>query len=336
MALRFIDGFDHSGTSDNIHATKYTSWASTNSIVASPVRTGTGAVNTSSTNGQASVTKPLTTSGAAIVGVACRFTAVPSAQNKFLDIREGATVHVALAINTSMQLVVRRDATVLATGATVLALNTWYYLELKTVIHDTTGTYEVHIDGVTEITGTGADTRNGGAGTWDRVALISPGVQVGMDDLYVADDSGSVNNNFLGIVKVETLLPQTGNGTNTGFTPSTGSDRGALVDENPPNTTDYNTGTTAGQKDTYNYPALSLSGNVLGVQTNLYTIKTDAGARTVAPVVRIGATDYDGTTVSPLTTYSYFSELRELNPNSGVAWTTTDVGNLEAGMKVVS
>jgi hypothetical protein len=122
-------------------------------------------------------------------------------------------------------------------------------------------------------------------------------------------------NDFLGDCVVECLLPQTGNGDLTDFTPSTGTDHGAMVDENPPNDdTDYTTGDTAGQQDCYQYPSLALTGAILGIQTNLYAKKTDAGARTVAPIVRLGSTTYVGVAVAPATSYSYLTAIRELNP----------------------
>jgi hypothetical protein len=289
------------------------------------------------------ITKTLPVSGnIAIVGIAARFGTAPSSIEDVFEVREGTTVHVALSLNSSRQLVVRRGTTTLATGTTVLALNNWYYLELKTAIHDTTGTYEVRIDGVSEaaLTATGVDTNNAGTSTWNNVLLYGAGASVYYDDFYVCDGSGAApRNTFLGAVKVETLYPQTdavAAGSNAGLTPSTGTDHGALVDENPANTSDYNSSPTVGLKDTYNYPSLTLTGTILGIQTNLYVAKSDAAVRQVCAVVRAGGVDYDGATVSPLTTFSYFSEVRAQNPNTSVDWTSSDIATLQAGMKVTA
>lgn len=337
MALRFFDGFDHGDNAS--HELKYDSGSNFN-IVSSPVRTGTGAALLADASSYSASTKALPASGSAVVGFALYCLNNVGQNGAFCYVREGTTTHVRLELQSGKLRVARGDGTALATGTTTLSPNTWYYIELKTTIHDTTGSYELRIDGVTELSASGVDTKNGGTtGQWDRVLFTGLGfgsMYLHIDDLYVCDGSGALNNTFLGAVKVQTLYPQTGNGTNTGLTPSTGTDHGALVDETPANTSDYNSSATVGAKDTYHYPSLTLTGAVLGVQTNLYVSKSDASARTVCAVVRAGGTDYDGANVSPLTSWSYFSEVRETNPATSAAWTSAEIAALEAGMKVTA
>jgi hypothetical protein len=341
MALLFLDGFDHIGTfGSSLPVAKWASSSGSNVEPSTTVaRTGPCALRIGH-GGNTIISRAFPASGGAVVGVALQMSAVASSAGDLIQIREGTTVHVAVGLTTAGLLTVKRGSTVLATGTTALAINSWYYLELKTVIHDTTGTYELRIDGVPELgPTTGVDTNNAGAtGQWDRLCLLSysgSGYNY-YDDVYVCDTSGATQNTFLGVCKIETLLPQTGNGTNVGLTPSTPTDHGALVDENPPNTTDYNSSATVGAKDTYHYPSLALTGSILGIQTNLYVAKSDAAARTVCAVVRAGGTDYDGANVAPLTTFSYVTEVRALNPNTGLAWTAADITALEAGMKVTA
>jgi hypothetical protein len=345
MALLFFDGFDHMGNSGDPVATG--KWASSaGGVSTQPLlpRTGSHSLRLSSSGTVTS--KPLPASGGVVVGVAVQFTVVSAGTANLLEVREGTTVHLAVSVTTGMLLTVKRGTTTLATGITVLALNSWYYIELKGTIHDTTGSYEVRIDGVTEaaLTASGVDTRNAGTtGQWDRILLGTLSGISGnqyIDDVYVCDQSGAApRNTFLGPVKVETLYPQTdavAAGSNAGLTPSTGTDHGALVDETTPNTSDYNSSPTVGLKDTYNYPSLTLTGTVLGIQTNLYVAKSDTAARTVCAVVRAGGTDYDGANIAPLTTFSYFSEVRAQNPNTSAEWTSSDIISLQAGMKVTA
>jgi hypothetical protein len=337
MALLFMDGFDHIGNfGDAASVGKWGSAPSGGSASNTTARTGPFSWRV--TNTATLISNALPASGGVVVGVAIQLAGTSADSVDVLQVREGTTVHLAVSVTTAMKLTVKRGATVLATGTSTLASNSWYYIELKGTIDDATGSYTLRLDGVNELTASGVDTRNGGTtGQWDRILIGAPVTSTYFDDVYVCDQSGAIRNDFLGPVKVETLYPQTdavAAGSNAGLTPSTGTDHGALVDETTPNTSDYNSSATVGVKDTYQYPSLTLTGTILGIQTNLYVAKSDATARQVCAVVRAGGTDYDGANISPLTTFAYFSEVRAQNPNTSADWTSSDITSLQAGMKV--
>lgn len=336
MALLFIDGFDHMVGSTGLSS----KWGTVGGTVSTAsARSGAVGLNVTSTQ----ISKALPASGGFVFGVAVKVIGtVLWGSYDLLQARESTTVHLTLSTNGSNQLCVKRGSTVLATGTTFLAQNNWYYIEFKGVIDSVAGSYAVQIDGVAEpnLSATAVNTRNGGTtGQWDRLALN--GSNHNFDDLYVCDLSGSANNDFLGSCKVETrmaladfVLP----GSNHGLTPSTGTDHGALVDETTPNASDYNYSDTVGTKDTYKLPALAFtpSGAVYGIQTNLFVAKSDSGTRTVCAVVRSGGTDYDGTGFVPSTSFGFRSEIRQVNPATGLPWTVADLNALEVGMKIVS
>jgi hypothetical protein len=341
MALLFFDGFDHH-TSDPVTVAK---WGSTVSGLpmsngTTRARTGTGGLQALGSNYHC-VSKAYTTSGGCVVGFAMFFTGW-GANFNLIEVREGTTVHMAVFIQASGIAQIKRGGTVIATGTTVIALNGWVYIEFKTVIDSVNGSYELRIDGIPEAALTNAgpvNTRNGGTGVWDRLYLGGQSSGT-FDDFYLLDTSGAApRNNFLGTVKVETLNAQTdavAAGSNAGLTPSSGTDHGAMVDETPPNTSDYNSSPTVGLKDTYNYPPMTITGTVFGVQTNMYVSKSDAAARAVCHVLRTAGVDNDGPNVAPTTTFLYSSQVWAQNPNAGspIEWTTGDIANLQAGMKV--
>jgi len=341
MALLFADGFDHMGTGNPVTLGK---WGASGgfSLSTTPTRTGTGSLQGNSATDI--TTKVYVTSGGCIAGIAIQNVAGTfSTTDNIYRVLEGGTTHMALGVVTGNVLGVYRGATLLASGTTVLVANSWYYVEFKCVIHDTNGSYETRIDGVVEAALTNAgpvDTRNGGTGIWDRLMIRSftTSTTSRYDDFYLLDTSGPApRNNFLGPIKIETLYPQTdavAAGSNAGLTPSTGTDHGALVDEPSPNTTDYNSSAVVGIKDTYNYPPMTLTGTIYGIQTNLYVSKSDAVARSVCAVVRSGGVDSDGVNVNPTTTFQYNSEIRPVNTNGGAEWTTAAIAAIEAGMKV--
>jgi hypothetical protein len=285
----------------------------------------------------------LPASGGFVVGVAIYPINTSTATVEFIRIREGNVTHVALALVVGQILQVRVNGIALAIGThPPIPVGSWTYVEFKGTI-DSAGSYEVRLDGVSvpSLTGTG-NTRNGGVtGQWNQVGVLAP-VQAWegySDDLYVCDQSGPApRNTFLGPVKIETMYPQTDAvavGSNTGLTP-TGSDHGAMVDETPANTSDYNQSATIGAKDTYHFPTPILAGTIMGVQTNLFVAKSNSTLRQACPVVRTDdGVDHDGPNISLLTTFQFSSLVWPQCPKTTPEeWTVTSLTALQVGMKV--
>ena len=338
MSLLFFDSFDHYS-----NGTILGKWNGGLGGISGPGRTGPQFGMFSFGPQTRNIPVP---GDAFILGAAFQWqgSSQPIGGNPFVRFREGGNEHIQFGFAVGGFLTVSRSGTLIATATNQpMALNSWYYVEFRVLIHDTTGEIEVHVDGTTvtwNATVIGIDTRNAGTGILDNIAIdgnFNPPYTM-VDDLYLIDDGGAApRNTFLGPVKIEALIPQTdavAAGSNAGLTPSTGTDHGALVDENPPNTSDYNSSATVGAKDTYNYPPMSLTGLILGIQTNLYVAKSDTGARQVCAVIRSGGADFDGANIAPLTSFQYFCEVRAQNPNGSVEWTSAAVNAMEAGMKV--
>jgi hypothetical protein len=210
-------------------------------------------------------------------------------------------------------------STIVAEGTTQITTEKWWYLEIKAYIHNTAGTCELRVNGVTEANETGLDTQGGSLSTIDYTYLYH-NTYVGdvyFDDLYICDNNGSTNNDFLGDCKVETLLPN-GAGASTDWTPSTGSNY-QCVDDNPSNDdTDYVSETTAGDHDTYTFDDLATtSGTVYGVQHMVAARKADAGSRT-------------------LKTYDYYMDILEEDPDTSSQWTISGVNSAEFGQELES
>jgi hypothetical protein len=272
-----------------------------------------------------------------IIGVAYR----PGIGNNqpVLAFRDGATPQVELRLNPSNQLYITRNGTTLATSTRVLLTLLTYYIEWKVAIDDAAGVAELVIEGTPEITLSGVDTRNAGT-TVDRFYLQGLGGGDGQsaqfDDLYLADDSGSVNNDYLGDLRVQYRAPN-GNGNSSQFDGSDGNsiDNYLLVDESvPDDDTTYVQSPDVGDKDTYTYEDLTpTAGSVPGVQIIPYAKRTDAGAREIVTVARLSGTETDSASTGLLTDYAYYPDVRETKPGGG-AWSITDVNNAEFGVKV--
>lgn len=348
MALRWADGFDHYAIGDIERMWSTYVGTGTGSINAG--RTGNALrFNDGSSNGGIRKMNLVTSGSTCIFGMAYRISQVNSQGCGIFQGMTGSTNQWTLQKDGTSALISLRqgslNGTVINTSAYTVPTNTWIYVEIKIVLATTAvGSYEVRVNGSSIMSATGVITSASGT-TWNGLSiLVTPSAAASCshdgDDAYFCDASGSDNNDFLGDIKIETLFPSTdavSAGSNAGLTPSTGTDHGALVDETAPNTTDYNGSSTVGVKDTYNYPSLATTvGTVLGVMVCPFLAKSDAGARTMNPVVRVGGTDYDGVVVYPsYGSYKYFPEIFERDPTSTL-WTISSVNSAEFGEKIAS
>jgi|SRR3990167_662169 len=334
MTLLFVDSFDHYASAEL--ELKWTAKGSATTVIdGSNGRNSTAGLNAGSTAGSVRKTLPGGAKATLIAGVGFKpnaFTAI----RQVLGFMDGASVQCDVRVTTSGTLTITRNGTVLATGTTVLSLGVYYYIELKATIHDSTGSAVLRINSVQELSVSGVDTKNTANASADGVQLGGNG-QMYFDDLYVCDDNGSVNNDFLGDIRVEAILPS-GAGNSAQWTPSAGANY-ENVDETPPDEdTTYNSSLTPTNLDLFAMANLvSTSGSIKGIQTLRYTRKDDAGARIIRRAIRTGATNYFGSNESiSLQTYAYFHEIVENNPNTTNPWTISEVNAIEAGYELVS
>lgn len=345
-----IEGFDHFTTQAQLITEPGWSVTGTITIETNQGRNGTGNLRTTGSNGcHATYTIP-TPQANGLVNLAFSTDSIGvTTEWDYFLIRVGTTVHLAISVDTTGKLLLRLGSggALLDTGTTTIAPNTYYHVQMKFVIDDASGSFELRLDGSAsaELSYSG-DTRNGATATWDNIdfrgqSLNADSPFVRFDDVVLGDltDSGVAGNpanDWLGDLRVLTKFPETGNGANTGLTPSTGSDHGALVDESTPNDdTDYNSGLAVSDKDTYTFPTLGVSTSaIIAIEPVLRAKKTDAGSRSICPVLRSGGVDYDGADQALTTSYAYYGQVYHDDPDTGLPWDETAWDALEVGMKV--
>src|SRR5262249_10906170 len=153
--------------------------------------------------------------------------------------------------NFAIALCSGRGGAVLAFTPMAFGPNFWYYLEIGATVATSGGTATVRVDGKTVISFTGNTKTAGTLHSTDAVSwgFWSPSLTTySADDLYVCDATGTTNNNFLGDVRIQSLLPN-GAGASTQFTP-TGSGTNYLnVNDVPDVATTYNSSSTVGDRD---------------------------------------------------------------------------------------
>lgn len=331
MALLFMDGFDHLSSTD---LTK--KWNSASSSISSPGRSGSGQF---ASNGQ--LAKGLPSSYATlVVGIAVKWSTLPNGTQfiRFYDglFGGGGTMQICVRQNLDGTVsVVNNSNVVLATSSSFgMQTGVWNYFEVKvTFAGSSTGTINVKCNGASVISSNAMTTISTANASASCVYFSAEA----MDDVYVCDTSGTLNKDFLGDVTIKTVFPNA-DGTYTQFTPSTGTAHWSLVDETTNNgDTDYVSSATVGNRDTYNFTDLS-SVNVLAAQLHTIVKKEAAGDTVqVNTVCKSGATVTTGTKVAPGTSYQLLSSsILETDPNTGSAWTLTNLNAAEFGVEVAS
>lgn len=284
------------------------------------------------------ISRPLPSAIATLfVGVAGRLPTLGTAR-WFLCFRDGSTEHVSLSLNAAGFFEVRRGATsattgtLLGTSTSSFSGNTWYYIELMVTISDASGVVQLFVDGVEQINLSSVDTKNGGNTSVDRF-YFPGGSLFYIDDLYWADTTGaSPNNTFQGDIQIESGTA-TADGTHTDWAANTGSRFQAVDDPTPDDDATYVSTSTIGHKSTFAVTDATPGGTIRAVKISLRVKKTAAGTCTIAPVIRIAGTNYNGTT-QPANSGAYHHVSQTYNQDPlGDDWESSVFNSMEVGIE---
>lgn len=326
MTMLYIDSFDHMQTSDLVRK----GWSSNNAVIQdSVVRTGVNALLISSSAKWSKLLVPGSPQ-TVIIGFAIRLTNLNNTDIEWLG--NGSVLNVNLRFNS--------DGSIRAfngdSAAGVITINTWYYIEVKVKIDNSAGAVEVYVNGVQVIDVTGVDNQASTNAVTENIYFRGAiGTLEYIDDIYLCDVAGAVNNDFLGPGSVTAFLPD-GAGTNTDFTPSAGANF-ENVDDNPSDDdTTYNESTGIGDKDDYSFASVvALKGNILGVQLTSCARNADVGSVNMKNFVRSGGTpaEVEIGNLALINTYAMLSTIWEEEPTDSVSWDTTKIDAATFGVK---
>lgn len=222
--------------------------------------------------------------------------------------------------------------------------DTWYYLEIQIKIHDTTGTLDMYVDGVSVISASGLDTKNGSEGYVTYVGLGGSGYHIiHFDDLYIADTTGSAPyNTYLGDCRVKTVTPAADDSVQ--FTPDSGTNVGSINDVVgggvPDDDATFNWSSTVGHKDLFTssgYSDPSPAGPILAVNV-IAVAGLDSGSRSLAAIAKKGSSaQQTGTALALTTSYAEASLLLTQDPETAAAWADAAAINaLKMGYEVTA
>lgn len=350
MSLLFMDGFDHYTISQITRKWNVLLDGAGNTISLTTGRNGTG--NALRFNGTASQWYVNVDSqgikSTVIMGFAMNITSMGSGGKMIAFCRQEGGITMNLFVNADATISIQRyNGNNLGTSSSAISLGVWNYIEWKMTPHTSAGanTNILKINGANVLTLSGGTNTRGDFVATNGLASVgigsptTPGnttFDVAFDDFYLIDTAGSVNNDFLGDVRVQYIKP-TGAGNATNWTPNTGTNYAAVDDSTPDDDTTYVSTSTTSTTDLYVMEDLTYApAGIMAVQPLICAKKMDGGSRTIAPVFRHSSTDADGTAQGATDGYSYLRQIHEVNPVTGLAWTGSDINNIEFGAKLVT
>lgn len=256
--------------------------------------------------------------------------------------------HVTLYVLSTGALEIRRDATVLGTtSASTITAGTWSFIEVQLICNNTTGAFDIHVDGSTVDSDTAIDTTEATSTDYEinAVRLMgATGLTFLYDDFSIIDTVATSGHpvTFMGPTAVATLFPD-GDGTTSDFTGvGPGSVNYDRMDESPgPDfDTSYVHDTVAGSIDLYTMDAIpgGYAGSTpLAVQTTVLARKDSPGSKTARSRVLSNVTAATGTTHELPDNYQYLPPyIMVVDPDTSVAWDAAGINALECGWELVT
>lgn len=218
------------------------------------------------------------------------------------------------------------------TSTILIRANGWNHLEAWCGVDASAGFVEVRLNGVTVVNVTGVNTDQSLTGEVSQYATLTNQARGAdgpwyFDDAIALDNSGATNNSFIGDKKVLTDFPNADT-ADVDWLPSSGSTRYQMVDDaDPDDDATYDEAGASGDIMGLSYPALD--GSVVTVAAVAFlhrSRKTDAGTCIVQQAITgSGSGEAEGAENALTTAYSYYQDLFEVDPTTGLAWAPADV-----------
>jgi len=231
--------------------------------------------------------------------------------------------------------------------ANAFSAYTWAYIEIGATI-GTSGSYDLHVNGTSVLSGTGVITNSGDSSTvFNGVRIFAPNVQnssyaeecLRLDDFYLCDNTTGPGtypcNGFMGDVAVRTLFP-TGNHS-VQWTPLANQNWQEVSEEQFDGDASYNYATTVGDEDLFTFGSVPATvSTVFATQLTGAYRKQDASIQTLSQSLVSSSTTSTAGTFAMSLSYAYHTDLIVLDPHTGATWTATAVNELIAGYTLAS
>lgn len=336
MALLWADGFDQYGGSMAFLAQG--GYATVTAITvgnnAANARTGNGYIQP----GVAGKLRRALTNPNRTVGIGCGLmvtqSGVPNVNNNGLhfEVTSGSTVNrISIVPNDALGFTCfAGNVNSGASENNLYALNSWVWVEAKAIansaLNSADASIELRLQGDPVLIINGLNINGPFAFTCLGQATGS-GATNGcrFDDSIYWDDSGLINNDFLGDRRCLTTMTDADT-AEADWTPSAGTEGWSILDNIPPVDASYIEAVNPGDISEFQKEPVSINTNdVAGIVLFSRVVKTDAGTSTFRMGVHSGAFVENSPELSPGVTAGYFQQVFERDPNGDIPWTKANI-----------
>ena len=213
----------------------------------------------------------------------------------------------------------------------------WHYVELQVTQGSSNGVLSVRLNGVLAIQMNAQDTIQGSGKLLTAFLGAIPGqdcpLTLDVDDFYIADTSGTINNTFLGDVRVDALQAQADGSLNQWTVSPAGTAAWEAVSDEDEATSI--SAPSAGLRQSFDIAPLPVMATpaIFGVQLTMLARKTDAGLGKLKGLVVSGAQTASSAEVILQEQQAWQCALFERNPNGNVQWTEATFNAAEFGVE---
>ena len=215
----------------------------------------------------------------------------------------------------------------------------WHYFEVKLIVSNT-GSMQIKVDDLDLGTFSG-DTLDGATAEVHAVRFTATPFPTSIDDILIMDGTGSEMSDFIGDMKIETLVPDADGTAANWATGGTGTNNYDRVDDANGTDTDddttYLSSATTDQDNFVSYPNMQSSPapNTIEAVVNTSRVREESASTSNIALINRGGTTNDVSSDfdTPLTTYTWEQYVSHLNPDVSSAWTETTVNSAETGIR---
>lgn len=369
MTMRIIDGFDYLVGGDGGTLLPRGGWTLSNysgGFSSSITRFGYGASvapsinNSAGNNGAGKFFEPYAESTEVFwAGGMYRNSQALSSCGPQIGVGEGVSsgCHLMVRMAPAGQIILYRgtDATSMRNWSfTELARSdpdlfddfSWNWIEAHAIIADSGGECEVRLNGKTVIHVIDEITANQNAAVPAYVNYGTVGTGGGsdfscnIDDFAVWDTDGTTCNDWLGTNRIKTMIAVS-NGDNIdstigGTSPAATNWQSVINPAMNDTKYVYLTDTQVSEYDLYDMDPIISAPYVWAIQLRISARQDDATQMVMRSLLKEGATTTEGADVNLAQTYNFWYTKYEINPDTGFAFTQSEVNSIQVGYKLQS